>query len=112
MTAADIISRVRDLISDTVEEYRWGDTRLLRYISDGLQEIWRLAPDAFHLTSVVIDAPDEATATNSTISMRTEYRAALCSYVCWRALGEDAEDVDNMDLSKQHLREFNDRVAL
>lgn len=46
MKASDVIARVRDLLLDTTEPYRWSDTELLRWLTDAQRAVVVRVPEA------------------------------------------------------------------
>lgn len=53
LTAASVITRVRELLVDTGTSPRWTDAELLRHLSDGQRAIARANPDAVQKVAVV-----------------------------------------------------------
>ena len=53
LTAATVITRVREILVDEETTKRWSDAELLRHLSDGQRTIARISPDAVQKVAVV-----------------------------------------------------------
>jgi len=111
MLVSGFISRVRELISDEVEEYRYDDTELMTYITDGQNQIWRRHPEAFYVSSVTTTAPSAITETDDILSISDDYIDTLLYYVAFRALSKDSEDSVNMNLAATYRTYFAGELA-
>lgn len=108
LTNQVIVNRARRLISDSTATYRWVDTTACLYLSDGLREIWRRAPHAFYVSSIVTTVPAEVGTGDlaSSSVLRDEYTQSLVHFICWRCLSEDSEDANNRELANMHWQHF------
>jgi len=107
MLVSEVLSRIRDQVSDSVETYRWSNTLIIRYINDLRADIVRRHPEATctSATAVSTDTVDdltELTATGNTVGLTRQWLTPLVDGVCARLLGEDAEDVANRTLGQDH----------
>ena len=106
MLGSDIARRVRQKASDEIEPYRWADaTDLLDAINDGIEDLYKRAPQAF----VVDDIPTSAPALGAladTLLMRTAYREKLALYAASKLLSQDAEDNANLELAKFYRADY------
>lgn len=53
LTAATVITRVREILVDEETTKRWSDAELLRHLSDGQRTIARLSPDTVQKIAVI-----------------------------------------------------------
>lgn len=106
MTANDIISIARDDLHDTVAVYRWTDAVLLAALSDGLQELYALRPDAFYVTEVVTASPSVVTALTDTVTVTGQFKRPLICYVASKALAQDSDDDANLARAKDLYAQF------
>jgi hypothetical protein len=81
------------------------DTDLLDAINDGIEDLYKRAPQAF----VVDDIPTSAPALGAladTLLMRTAYREKLALYAASKLLSQDAEDNANLELAKFYRADY------
>jgi len=106
-TIQDVITRVRLQISDSVADsagaYRWSDASLRDIIYDGVLDVSSEHPEAKYVSSIVTTALASFTQNSDDFPLRDEYMTAVVDFVSARVLGEDAEDMSNLVLSKDHM---------
>lgn len=66
-TIAEVVTRARELLQDTVTPYRFSDARVIGVLNAGFREARRLRPDIFLVVSFVTPEFTEAAATDSTL---------------------------------------------
>ena len=91
MTAANVIDRAREILADTVATYRWPDSAMFRWVTDGEKEIAVRRPDALIKSDGTLTVLAVRTATSDTLGYDEQWAAGLVDYVCWRAFSTDAE---------------------
>ena len=79
MTVAELVSRARVLLQDTVAPYRYPDTDMLVALNDGLMEARRMRPDLFLYTPN--DVPQYSAVDATEIDFDDQYRNALVYFV-------------------------------
>jgi len=108
LTIGNVIMRVRYMISDSVTTYRNDDTKLMLYGDDGQKAILSEHPEAAYKdsdSSVSVVGPDDLTvftATGNSLQIRDSWAERLAHYIAFRVFGEDAEDIANQNLAKEH----------
>ncbi len=89
MTAAGVINQVRYKLKDIVTgAYKWSDTELLDYVSDGQREIFKYQPESI-ISGTTITATftlTDITATTDTLEIMDRYMPQMVDYVLSRAL--------------------------
>ncbi len=110
MKVSAVLTRVRDLISDSVKPFRWEDPILITWMNDGQSEIYQERPDAFYRNEITINEPPELTKIGDTVTIRTNFTSELVNFVVQRALARDAEHVPNAVLSGAYSREFKEGI--
>lgn len=111
MLVSEVLSRVRDQVSDSVADgsgnYRWSNELIIRYINDLRADIVRRHPEACCTSATAVstntvDDLTELTATGNTVGITRQWMSPLVDGICARLLGEDAEDVANRILGIDH----------
>lgn len=95
MTAQPVISRVRDLLSDGNAPYRWEDTELFRWLSDGIVDVIGRRPDAQFTDAFTLATVEDITALTDELPVSDTFREPLSLYVAAMAFGDDAEHANN-----------------
>ncbi len=103
---SDVVSRVRDARSDSIEDYRWEDPELWRYIDDGVIQIVSRNPESQYEDFVEAIDTSPVTSPDDTIEIERHYMDSLVHYVNFRALSKDSEDNANMALGQDHFAKF------
>lgn len=111
MLASEIITRARETLFDTTTPYRWSDAELLRWLSDGLTELWIRRPDALYVSAVVTTSPAAVSAVGSNIVVLDQFRAALMDYICFKAFLRDSDDQANAARSTAHFKLFMAEIS-
>lgn len=106
-TIQNVITRVRLQISDSVADstgaYRWSDASLRDIIYDGVLDVSSEHPEAKYVSSIVTADLASFSQNSDPFPLRDEYMTAVVDFVSSRTLGEDAEDLANLVLSKDHM---------
>lgn len=93
----DVLTRARAILSDEIADFRWDDPRCIRYVGDGLVDIYDKKPYCGYTEGdIVTTAPVSPTATGSTIALPSKYIVALAHFVAYSCLSEDSEDANNL----------------
>lgn len=118
ITAQDVVRQVRQDLSDEIEPYRWDDTRLLRDLTRGRNEIVRQRPDALYTGTAIVTTPvDELpdvtalTGTGSDTRISKMFLNALVHYIDYAVLLGDSEDASNQKLAEFHWNQFVKEIA-
>lgn len=111
MTGTDVITRVREQLSDQTVGYRWSAATLLLYLNDGRREIVRLHPEAAYVTAITVTALAEQTDLAQDIALTDNFVNALMHYVCHRVMLEDSENAGNLAVSQAHSQLFEKEMG-
>lgn len=110
MKASDVIARVRHLLADTKDPYRWPDTELMLYVSDAQRHIVSLRPDAAYISSVTVPDDYSVPTVGTTLVIADAFMDAAVDYVCHRSIMKDAEHADNLKLAEVYEAGFAQKV--
>lgn len=111
MTANDIITRARETLFDTTEPYRWSNEEFLRWLTDGLRELWVRRPDAFYVTAIVTTPPAAVTLTAASVPALDAFTQPLADYLCFRAFMRDSDDAASANRAQLHLKLFAAEIS-
>lgn len=93
MTAAEVLTRVRRILQDDFEPYRFSDAYLLGCLSDAQQELGRLRPDLLVTTTFTITALTDITSISTSLAFDVTMREAIAYLTCEQVyLTEDGDD--------------------
>lgn len=109
--ASAVINRVRTLLSDTIEPFRWTDSELLRHATDGQRLIIREKPSASIEVTVIKAEPPDLTSVGDLLRVDDQLIQVLANYVCHRALLDDTDD-GSANLSEQHKILFLEQMNI
>lgn len=91
-TMADVITRARATLNDTVATYRYSDADLLAYANAGVQRAYQVRPDLrFGAYSTTVSD----LASGGTFPLPLGYLQAVADYVVFRAETRDDEHVNS-----------------
>lgn len=112
VTAQYVVTMVRILIHDSVATYRYPDTDLLLWVTEGQREIISMRPDAYvnssgaQVSTIPIPDPGEVSAVGTSLHVSQAFIGALVDYVCYRAMLNDSESAGNAALASNYLQNF------
>ena len=109
MTGTTVITdRVRPILADTVVDTteRWGNTLLMQWTNDGTLLIITFRPSSLLATALTSGTFTAISALGNTVSIGDRYQEALVDYVCYRALGQNAQNVVDRKRSRDYLQSF------
>ena len=101
--ASTLIPKVRDLVSDASEPYRWEDSTMLDWLNEGVAAMFEAHPEFFYTSSVVVDPPDLLVAVDVDISTTQTGQKVLINYVAYRCLLRDNEDSETLQQATKFL---------
>jgi hypothetical protein len=112
MTGQDVMTQAREFLSDQISgQYRWTDAELLQHVREGIREVYQRRPDLrLQSNGTLLAITDPANAA-ATLSLSDDYRAALVSWTCYRALSQDDADRENAARSRSFFEQFQTVVA-
>lgn len=94
INAAEIITRARENLADTIEPYRWSDEQLTGFVDAGIAELKNMRSDVERMEST----PDAFT-------------SALANYTVYRSLAIDNDAQNNNGaLSDKYMALFRDQA--
>lgn len=95
-TIAEVITRSRELLSDTTQPYRYSDVRLIGIVNASFRETKRIRPDLLLSQSFVTPEFVEADATGVTaFPIDDQYMNAIINFVVgYTELSDDEFTVD------------------
>lgn len=106
MTATALITnRIRRLIGDTVETYRWSNEVLLVWLNECREALYAIHPEAFYVDEIVIAYPGDL-ALSGTLDVTEDFRSIVTNYVAYRALSEDSEDPETRQDAGTYIQKF------
>jgi len=119
MKAADVINRVREVLSDEDStNYRWTNLVLCDYwLNEGMRKIWEKRPDArfddngnvnkfakVAVTGASQDLPED------TLVLGDDWLEALMDFVLYRAFSEDDADEYNAARAAEHRANYQEEL--
>lgn len=110
MTAADIITLVREQMNDTEREYRFSDEELLRATDEVHQELLFERPSLKLQADGTYQTVSSITATTDALIPDEKHRDAMASAVCHKIYKKDAEDDINLGLSNFHRQNYVNEI--
>jgi len=115
MTASDVITVARDMVQDAVQDnngnYRWAESKILRYIGLGEREIARKHPEAQYIDKVENPEISDPATSAAVLGISATFKMPLCHYVAACLLNEDADDEGNLKLAAGHYELFTAEMA-
>ena len=109
--ASAVVDRVRTLLSDTFEPFRWTDSELLRHSTDGQRLIIREKPSASIEITVIKAQPPDLTSLGDLLRIDDQLIQVLANYVCHRALLDDTDD-GSANLAENHKLLFLEQMNI
>lgn len=104
--ASVIISRARERLTDTQEDYRWSNPTLLQHLADGRRDLFSRRPYAFYVSAIVHELPSFTESLTADVAVLDAFINPLAAYVAARAIGQDAEHAANQNLAKLWMGEY------
>lgn len=106
MIASDVITRVRVVLADDTQTYRWSNVKLLYWLNDGERAIIKMRPDS------LFDEDEQLTFAETgdidgAVTLGDNWREQLVNYIVARAYESDAGDRRDTDLSNLFWQKFN-----
>lgn len=105
MDADDVIERVREHLTDTVETYRYSDAELTDAVTSAVAQLADDRPD------VKLKNDGTLLSTVAVTDLDDGYKETLVNWICFRMLMKDGEDTHNMQLSQMHLAAYKDAIS-
>ncbi len=110
--ASVIVGKARTILTDVdADAYRWDDPTLLGHLADGRRDLFRLRPDAFYVTGIVVELPAFTEAMGSDVGVLDAYVAPLAYYVASKALLQDAEHAANAKTAGVYMDLYSKGIA-
>ncbi len=106
MLTSELVTPIREAVSDTVATYRHSDAELFRYIGRAVTELYSLHPEAFMEDDYVLTAPDAPTALTTVIPLMAYWASAIVHRVAGMVLGQDSEEENNRNLAADHYAKW------
>lgn len=107
MLASEPISRARELLSDEVAPYRWGDPSLIRHCADSQAQLYRDRRDCVvYGGQIRVAAPTAVTALGSDVGVDDKFKEAMAYAIATRALTDDSEHGNNPALAASYLERY------
>jgi hypothetical protein len=116
--ASELIRKVRDLISDTEEPFRWPDSlpavgqpghfgaSMLDWANEAAAAMFENHPEFYYVDSVVTTPPTTLTATTDTLTTTQSGQKILINYTAYRCLARDNEDPETMQQAERFLQAY------
>lgn len=109
--ASQVVDRVRVILTDADAPYRWDDPTLLRHLTDGRRDLFRLRPDAFYVSAIVTEPPTFAEELTADLAILEPYVAPLAYFVAAKALMQDAEHAANVKTAEKYMQLYAQGIA-
>ena len=110
MTPSDILTEIRDAISDTAS-VRWTDALLRAFMFSAELEIVGRHPESQYIVRVANPAPALLTDNDQSFTLTDDCRQAMIHYVAYLALSGDSDDANNLNLAVVHKKQFLDSLG-
>jgi hypothetical protein len=101
--ASVLITKVRDLISDSESPYRWLDATMIDWANEAAAAMFENHPEFYYVDSIVTTPPNPVTATTDTLTTTQSGQKILINYTAYRCLSRDNEDPETMQQAKSFL---------
>ena len=117
MTNAEVLTRVRRSLSDTVggsdgSSYRWSDTVLLDLLDSAIKQVSRDRPDSrYDAEGELVSAPLEASRTSDTFPLDTKWADHAATLTAALALEMDSADTANREQAVYYRNVYGRLVA-
>ena len=109
-TSTSVHERVRRQLEDIGPSYKWRDSEIYLYISDGRDEVARRRPDALTGTSVAVSDLTAITTSGQSLEVDDMFIAPIVDYACYRAHMKRAPFCDP-NKGQLHYKAFLDAIA-
>ena len=116
--ASVLIRKVRDLISDSEEPFRWPDdlpavgepghfgASMLDWINEAASAMFENHPEFYYVDSVVTSPPASVIAVVDTLTTTQTGQKILINYVAYRCLSRDNEDPETLQQAARFLEAY------
>lgn len=104
--ASVLISKVRDLISDSESPFRWLDATIIDWANEGAAALFENHPEFYYVSSVVTSPPALLTAVTDTLTTTQSGQKILINYTAYRCLARDNEDPETMQQAARFLEAY------
>lgn len=101
--ASELIEDARDLLSDSVEPFRWEEATLLDWLGDGMSQLFSSRPDLFYEDSILVTCPERPAAVSDQVQVSPEGKPVLVNYIVYRSLLRDNEDSETFQQAARFL---------
>jgi hypothetical protein len=98
--------KVRDLISDDQEPYRWTNATMLDWLNEGAAAMFENHPEFYYVDSVVTALPATLTGDADTLTTTQTGQKVLINYVAYRCLSRDNEDPETLQQAARFLEAY------
>ena len=110
MLASDVITVVRQNVSDTIEEYRFDDAEMLTTLTSATRQLAIDKPDLLVDSDGSLVAIVDVTAVGDTLIFDRDWLEALVNYASHLLFAKDGSDTYNANQAATHLAYYKDAI--
>ena len=103
MTTESIETKVRDILTDGVEPYRWSEEVIAENLVLALRRLAFLAPQARYVNGLLSDITALPALKSDALAVDDRYEEALVYYVVHLCYSRDDPDTSNAELANAYL---------
>jgi hypothetical protein len=104
--ASTLITKTRDLISDSESPFRWDDSTMVDWLDEAQAAMFENHPEFYYVDSVVTTPPIKLGGVGSTLDTTQTGQKVLINYVAYRCLSRDNEDPETMQQAARFLEAY------
>lgn len=112
MTVADIETKTRRILQDTVEEYRWTSEEIRDSIAEAVRTLNAVRPETRYVDGALTDGIALPSADDAAIGVDDRFEEALVYYVVHKCYLNDDSDTVNATLAADYLSKFNVKAQI
>ena len=98
-TTSDVTSKVRKIVNDTLEPYRWEDDEIRDYLQTAVRRLNVNVPTTRYLGDDMVDYVELPEDADADIPIHVSYEEALVYYVVHLCYTKDDPDTSNAELA-------------
>jgi hypothetical protein len=103
MTVAELESKVRKILLDTIEPYRWDSNFIRETIADAVAFLQSIRPETRYVNGKLFDGdfvPDDDL---DPFPISDRYREGIVAYMAYKCLECENPDIQNLTLAENYL---------
>lgn len=112
MTINTIEQKARQLLFDTIEEYRWTSDEIREALVEAIRTLNSIRPETRYVEGRLVDVLPLSDNVNEKILIEDRYEEALVFYVVYKCYLKDDTDTVNAELAERYLSKFNTKAQI